>query len=403
MMDYKSIILHLFSIKTEVPFSVETENGNIISDGKTILFKIDEKEYKADWWKKNTPLYGIKENVKVPPGKIPNITKETSSTYGRLLLNHLLLVAHFVDKIPYQNGNWLSDKLINKVMDIVATDDNISSEEAHSFVNATQFITGLTQICVPSASEKSLSTDPKIKAKRKELLEKYKDTLDDPATVSKIEQELIAMDKQWLKGDPSEGFYLSSKSYNIVRKKAHVMYGGERDFLNENKMTLIPKSLDEGWDMDHLPEMINSLRDGAYSRGGATAIGGVKVKMFQQVFQNARISMPDCGTNLGLRYSVTQLNHKFFIGRQLINGKELTSENIKSFIGKDINIRSPMYCNAAQTDYCEICSGKKVSEHPNAINMLAASIGSVFMLREMAKTHGKELLTVSFPLKDLLS
>ena len=403
IMEYKGALLHLFSIKKDETFDFSCDSGSIRGDGKIISIRLGETLYIADWWKKGSSLYQIKEEVTLSPKQIINIDKKVKTTYGRLLLNFILLTSHFGDKIAYQDGNWHSDKLIYRVMDQVATNDSITADEAHSFVNAIQFISSLTQICVPSASEKALSTDPKVKAKRKELLAKYKDNLDDPATIAKIEQELIAIDKDWIKGDPAEGFYISSKSYNIVRKRAHIMHGGERNFLDESKMTLIPSSLDEGWDMEYLPEMINSLRDGSYSRGAATAIGGERVKKFQQVFQNANVSMDDCKSKMGLDYTVDEDNHKFFIGRTLLSGKLLSKDNISSYIGKNITLRSPMFCKTEKTDYCKVCSGERVSEHPNAINMLSASIGSVFMLREMAKTHGKELLTRPFPLKDLVN
>ena len=400
---YKAFLLHLFSIKKKNEFSYKNEIGSITGDGKKIKLFIGENEYTAGWWKPGNALFGTKEEIIVQAGEIPNIKQKTKSTYGRLLLNQLLLVENLYNKIDYQDGNWHSDDIIYKVMDTVAKDDSITAEEAHNFINATQFIVGLTQLCVPSASEKALTTDPRIKKRRNELLKQYEGKLNDSATIAKIEQELITMDREWIKGDISEGFYKSKKSFNISRKKAHVMHGGEANFLDESKMTLVPTSLQEGWDMDYLPEMVNSLRDGSYSRGAATAIGGERVKKFQQVFQNASISIEDCKTKLGLVYDVTNENKLFMVGRRLISGDLITNETADKYVGKKITLRSPLFCNAVKTDFCAYCSGESVSKHPNAINMLAASIGSVFMLREMAKTHGKELITIKFPLIDLLS
>lgn len=400
---FKGFLFHIFSIKTGREFTFNCELGSIVGDGSTIELTVGEETYPISWWKPGEPIFRFKEVIEVPPGAVENITKKTKSTYGRLLLNQLLLVENLGAKIEYQDGNWHSDSIIYKVMGRVANDDSISASEAHAFVNATQFLAGLTQLCVPSASEKALTTDPRIKAKRAELLEKYKGQLNDSSVISKIEQELIAMDREWIKGDISEGFYKSGKAFNITRKRAHVMHGGEANFLDESKMTLVPTSLQEGWDMKYLPEMVNSLRDGSHSRGAATAIGGERVKKFQQVFQNASISVDDCGTKLGMEYLVTDINKNFFVGRRLVSGKSITKDNVNSLVGSTIKLRSPQYCNGAKTDYCKVCSGETVSNHPNAINMLAASIGSVFMLREMSKTHGKELLTVDLPLVDLLT
>ena len=395
----KSWTLCVFSIKDTAPFSTLLENGKIVGDGKTITITTGDTSILASWWKPNTPLFDYKEVLELKAGDMVNVKAPIKTTYGRALVNQILLVETVGDKVPYQDGNWNKDKIINKVMDIVALGDEFTDQECHKFLNATQYITGFTQVCVPSASEKALSTDPQMVKRRNELLAKHKDQLDNPTVISSIEQELIAIDKAWLKDDPSSGFYLDGKAFNVARKRMHIMHGGERDFIDSNKMATIPVNLNEGWDMDQLPMLVNAIRDGTYSRGAATALGGEKVKKFQQAFQNARVSERDCKSKKLSKVRVTDYNYMMFDSRYIQHGatvKLITSTELKAMIGKTINLRSPLYCKTAKTDFCEVCVGEAVAKHPDAINMLAATIGSVFMLLEMKRAHGSELATVNY-------
>ncbi len=401
LLKYRVIILSLFTIIEPTMESVSFDRGSI-KRSDPLIFTIDNIEYPISFWKKSTPLYGYKESVFVKKQSIINIDQDVETTYGRLLANQLLLVEVINDKINYQNGNWIKEGILDSVMDLIAQDESIGADQSHQFIDALQFVSSLTQICVPSASERSMTTDPKMLQRKKELLTKYKDQLGDPAVLSQIEQELIAMDRQWLKGDISEGFYKSGKDFNVSRKRMYIMHGGEKSFVDDSKIELIKFSLNEGWDLKELPKVSNSLRDGSFGRGSATAMGGERVKKFQQTFQNSRISMKDCKTNRGGKFYITQFNKKDFIGRFLISGKAIDETLINKSINQYLEIRSPIYCKAPKTDYCEMCTGLSMSVNPNAVNMLVASIGSVFMGIEMKSTHGKELLVAEFDIDNCI-
>ena len=403
---YKAWLLHAFSIKTDEVFSFTCDEGGIEGDGKEIILTLGEKTVKATWWKKGGPVFDYKEEIEVDKNEIPNVTEKVKTKYGRILLNQLILVENSKDKIPFKDGNWFKDNIIGDILNRAATDDNITASEAHAIVNATQFITGLTQLCVPSASEKALATDPAIKKRRKELIEKHKHEINDPSVITKIEKELIAMDRKWLEDDYSYGFYSrTGKSFNINRKKMHVLYGGEADFSDPTKMTFLGNSLREGWELDKTPLYVNSIRGGTYSRGSATALGGEKVKKFQQVFQNCRISEKDCGTKKAAEFYITQYNYKDFLDRQTWKGNkwvELDEATLKAAIGKRLPIRSALYCKTKKTDFCELCAGKTARSNPGAIMMLTATIGSTFMLVSMSAMHGKELATTFYDFNEAL-
>src|SRR5690606_40402980 len=87
--------------------------------------------------------------------------------------------------------------------------------------------------------------------------EKYKDRLHDPAVIAENQNALVALDKEWLKGDPVEGFFLGDKVWNTARKRMFTIHGPESGFEEGGDAELIVNSLDEGWDITKMPVMVN--------------------------------------------------------------------------------------------------------------------------------------------------
>ena len=403
---YKSFLIACFSVPDKDK-TLTSEDGPVklsVSVKEAVCVIDDEPVIISDFSKKE-PLFSFKEKVVLEKGDLKNVTGKTETTYGTALVNQIVLAGIIGDIIPFQTGNWHLDGIAKKVINQVATDDAVSPEQAHAVCNALHFLPGLTPLGVPAVTQKALTTDPAIKKRRNELLKEYKDRLDDPAVISKIEQELIAMDKEWLKGDPAEGFYKDSKYYDIVRKRSHIMHGGEKSFTDDGQITLIPRSLEEGWDLNYLPEMVNSLRDGSYSRGAATAIGGASVKTFQRIFQNVNILDKDCGSKEGMTLQVSKDNYKYYGNRYQIKGSKLvllSESDLKGLIGKEIILRSPLYCKSPKTDFCSHCAGPGMAANKHSVNMLASSIGSTFMGKSMKAGHGKALKTTTYdPIEQL--
>lgn len=354
------------------------------------------------------PPFSFLEPVELSVGDVPNLRETVKTTYGNTLFNFNVLVYAFNDKIDFVTGRVSLKKIEREIKRRLTTDgaeppvgveDPIFVSEYLRYVNASLSLVGYTQLCVPSATRKTMTRDPRIPELKERLLEKYKDSLNDPATIAKIDAELIAMDKEWMKGDAGEGFYIKEKSYNIVRKRAHLMHGAESGFRDGTDVDLVKNSLGEGWDIDKLPSMVNSLREGTYSRGALTALGGESVKTLTRIFQNTRIMEEDCGSRLGTRHEITQHNHVNYIGfnRIVPSGiEEITEKNSERFIGKTLVVRSPMFCKTPKTGFCEKCMGRQNSQNPNALGSLVSSVGSQFMSILMGAMHGKALKTAEF-------
>ena len=383
---------------------VQTEEGHfyVSPDGNGLL-KIQGTSPKE-------PPFSFKEKVSLVKGSIPNLDKNVDSTYGNVLVNYTVLVYPFGKKIGFVTGK-VSARALEAIIEPILESDpedfttadqsKIYVSEYLKFTDAMFTLAGYTQLCVPGASEKTMQAPPGIKELKNKLLKENEGRLHDPAVISKIDKELVDFDRAWMKGDSAEGF-LNNKAYEVVRKKLFLMHGGESGFKDGPDMDLIPGTLEEGWDIDYLPAMSNSLREGSYNRGAMTALGGWAVKFFYRVMQNSSISEKDCGTKLGIPRLIDSVNAKGFVGFWVQEAKGsvlLTEDNINSYVGKTVIMRSPLFCKSEFTGYCELCMGVKNSQNPTGLGAAAAQVGSTFLYIYMSAMHGKALKVAKYDFK----
>lgn len=353
------------------------------------------------------PLCGYMEAITLTPEEFFTVKKPTETTYGDLIFNARVLVYAFEDLFEYMTGVISIKKLEAKIAKMMTDDPDRPSDRQPGTLYVADYLkygkamsdlAGFTQLFVPAATRKSLSTHPESKALRAKLLEENKDRLHDPAVIADIQNQLVALDKEWLKDDPAARFFMGDKIYNTARKRMFGIHGPESGLDEAATPELIINSLEEGWDISKLPAMVNSLRAGSYYRGALTALGGEAVKFFLRIFQNVFISQPDCGFNaMGLEYVVTKDNLDDLEGRyEIVNGQPvaLTPDSLQGKLGKVITVRSPMFCKTPHTDHCAICMGDRNAATPNAMGSRAADIGSTHMSIMMASAHAKALQVV---------
>ena len=413
---YRSWIFFCFSVTyNEQPELPEDFAFRVGKDVKGYWTLVDGERVYLDSAGSDKPLFQFKDPIDLKPGDLLNVKKSTKTTYGNVVFNALALVGAFGDKVEFMTGRIDSGAVKKQILHRVIDDpaegvppDPTALYTRELIIHATNIghLSGFGQLCVPSATPRTVSRHPDMVKLRDALLEENKDKLNDPATVAKIDAALIALDKEWIEGDPDKGFYYKSKSFNITRKKMHGMYGAEFNFSGDGGIELIRKSLREGLEIDKIPAMVNTLRDGSYSRGADTALGGVAVQFFQRVFQNAKISQRDCGATLGLPVTIDDQNAGWLGDRFFLDGntpKAFTPELIKSMHGKSVMVRSPAFCKADVTDFCEICMGTSVSQTPTALSAHAGAVGSMFMGIFMKRMHGRTLTLVNLDVDKMFS
>lgn len=359
---------------------------------------------------KTSPIFNIKDRITLQPFDLPNVKDTTETNLGNVLVNCILFVYPFGDKVPFITGKIKSSK-IESITSGLLTDvppngvervkGKIYVDEYLKHAEAASALAGLSPICVPSASPKTMSVSPDVIKRRDELLEQYKDQLLDPAILARIDTELSALDREWFKGDAGEGFLLKAKAFDVSRKRAFIMVGAESGFSESDEgIVPITKSLVEGWDTEHLAAMINNLRSGIYNRGHETALGGESVKFFYRVFQNTKIIEDDCGSEDGINWVITERNYNKFTGIYRVGETTpLTTAIAKGLIGKTIKLRSPQRCKSAAPSFCAKCMGDLLAVNPTGLHIAASDVGSIFMSTFMAAMHGKALRTSKYDYK----
>ena len=208
--------------------------------------------------------------------QVPNIKKEVTTTTGELLNNYCAIVYQFKDAIEYIPGKW-TPKTVHNIFKTLLKKELLTADKIIKAQTMVEQLDTYNDYVVPAASRATFTTNPKLKERKKELLEENKDNLHDQTKLAKISDELISLDKEHIENDSSAPFFIKGKMFDVVRKKTLIMQGTEKD-LNGEQTPLITSSLDEGWNIEDLPNQVNGLRAGAYMRGNLTALGGVDVK-----------------------------------------------------------------------------------------------------------------------------
>lgn len=400
-----------------LPWSIMYETGE---DGnvQVTFFGADAEAISIDDYELSqeqmNPPYRFRDKLSITKDLIPNIEGQTlTTTYGNVIANWLLCVYPFGNKIPYFQGRFTIKQVEGYIERLLTSDDGeekdpdkIYIDEYNRFRRAAGLIDGLSQLCVPSATRKSLTRHPDTEKVRAELLEKYKDKLHDPSVVAKIDAAMVELDKEWLKGDRSLDFLIKGKSLNVVRKKAHYLMGLDQSFSETEDTDFITRSLSDGWDIEKLPTMASSLREGSFDRGAQTALGGEAVKFILRVMQNALVEVDDCGSKVTVDVEVTKTNAKQMMGNNIVSGGsivKITSDNIDKYTGKTVKMRTPLFCRTSGDNFCKVCIGDKYGNHPTGLATAASSVGSAFMLAFMKKMHGKSLQTTKYNFSEHLS
>lgn len=354
---------------------------------------------------KGNPIISAHEKFFIEKGDIENYSGAGEfTTYGRYICNYFTTASIFGSMISYKNSEIKISSLEEEIGTYVLNNE-IKMDQLNVYMDQTFFLGSLTEIAVPVYTRKSLTTDPNVEKRRKELLDQYRDQLHDPVVCSKIEDELIQMDKDYLKGDPSMGFFGSSgKKFNVHRKRQHITVGLFENFQKEKgKYSFVEGALIDGWEKKAFPTLCNEIRRASYSRGIETAQGGVQTKYLLRIFQNLKLISEDCGTKRGLTVTFTKENIKDFYGCYIIqpSGKlePLSSRNAKAYLDRTVKIRSTMFCEE-KDGYCFTCAGDSYRNLDiKAIGATALELGAAFLTQSMKSMHGTKMS--SFEVTDL--
>ena len=386
--------------------------GNIFTkpDGLYFINENNEEEKIVDY-KINESLYKFSDIIEIDSSYSPYITSKFNTKIGNLIFNTLILFPSFKNKISYINEpikiSKLENIIANKIKnDNEANDNDIRVNELITFINRLGFLTNIANIVNIAATYKSVTPPPNINNIKKELLNKYKDSLQNPVKVVEFEKELEKIDNEYLSDDPAAKNIFNRKS-KTARKKLYLMFGEPLGFETKNISTPILSSLSEGLEInsDSFSAYINDLRVGSFSRGSKTALGGYVYKILQRSISPIKIVSRDCGTTKGLKRIITPSNASKLINRYIKENSQwkliFNKSEAESYIGKEIEIRSSMYCLEKGNNICYKCVSETYKELENGTTIILSNLSSVILSMFMKLMHGTITENIDIELKDL--
>lgn len=393
-----NIVLDIPEDRTKAPMYIDS-NNNLYGykpnkDTHTTTFYLLHSDT-------DTPVVSIYDEFILHSSMIRNYQGPLiTTTIGRFILNYSLFVYPFDSIMPYVN-TLFNHKTICRSIARLLLDEVITIEQYNTFMRVVYLLGSFAELCVPCMTVKAMTTGDEVLARRDELFAKYKDQLDDPIVLVKIEDELIAMDKKYLSDDPASGWIITNKEYETCRKKMFITSGITESFSNNpGEFTFIPNALSEKLDVTKFPAMCGDIRRGSYMRGIETAKGGAVTKLILRLFQNVAIDVDDCGSSEGIDIILHSKDFNDYEGRYVITGKntfiELTRDNFSSYIDKPIKLRSPIHCHPKDASgFCYTCFGSRYKKLKiKRAGMQTVKISSTLMYTAMKAMHKSKVSVV---------
>lgn len=284
----------------------------------------------------------------------------------------------------------LDSKMVGKVeaqMDIAMQEGDLSPEKRARYIDHYQWLLGgpLSHIINPSLSPTVLSLPASSKWMRDTMFKENKERIDrgDPEIAAKIENDVVAdaLTQMRKTGDHAMAIYDCGAvdPYNNYRSM-FVMKGAITDNTGESATgyKIVKSNYNEGITKEDVPIIADSLVRSSYMRGVVTQDSGFDTKVYNISNQQVRLQKRGsfCGTTGTIKVKITEQNKSKYVYRYIKTTAKkpvmLTYDTIDQYVGKEVEMYSPIRCKAKDPEYCNICAG----DRPYIINL--RNIGLTF-------------------------
>jgi hypothetical protein len=355
--------------------------------------------------------YSWQDEFSLKKGEYINKEDIPRTNVGLFIFNKLVIEDLLEDIIGYWNTPF-NKKVLgsfeNNISEAIRN-DRFTLENYAEYQNRLQWILAIHAEICGSFTEKTIAPSKKILEKRNKLLKENSERLanGDVVKAIQIEQELIEEAKKELAGDPGMELFNSGarSDFGNHYKNNYIMKGPVIEPIS-GKYTVVPTSYAEGVQKEHIPEYSSSVTQSQYPKSVGTAVGGYAVKRFYAEFQSITLGPKgsNCNSLRTLELKLTESNYNGYIDRYIVEGKKiikLDEKNIKSYIGKTIHLRSPMFCTSDKI--CNVCFGDLPYKLGiKNVGLTAAKIGSNFVNLGMKTFHNSTMKIKELDVNDLL-
>ena len=227
-----------------------------------------------------------------------------------------------------------------------------------------ELTTRLSTMFNASLSTTMMNPDDKFTKFRNDTIESDKKRIVEEAdvdTATANEEKVLDFAKEHFKNDDMYELFISGGSASWANHfKTLCISVGATPSMDGGKSNIIIDSLMDGVKAHDIPHTFNAGLTGAYLRGVASARAGDFGKRTMNGLQTVYIEKGDCGSTRGIPVKTSDVFD--LLGKRVIesSGKQtlITTDNVKSYLNKDIIVRSVLYCKHKHDNYCSACAGE---------------------------------------------
>lgn len=354
--------------------------------------------------------FEIDDIMELPPNTVGNKTK-LKTTVGRYIFYKVLIETCGLP-IPFVNEPLPKKKFAEFEAGIgkLLLEDEITIDQMYDYIDARDWLGYQCHVILTASfTPNTIRIHPEVQKLKDELIKKYKTELEngDAVIASKIEDALIKKSKEVLGDDVGMSIYDSDTMASIGNNyKNVILMRGAVYNRATGKYEIMTNSLLDGLRREDIPISSNTILEGAYPKACGTAESGYLAKKLLASCQTEVLDVKDsdCGSKRGIRITLTSSNKSKFLSRYVIHNKKpvlLTEKNIDSFVGTQVELRSPMGCIGDKI--CNVCAGDfyyKVGS--TSIGMSASKIATTLTNLNMKKFHNNVIKYKRIDSKNML-
>lgn len=382
--------------------------------GDTVDLRDDDRTKKQ-----TSSKFNVSDTLTISPNEYSLVhgTTPIKTTLGRLIFNKVLVESlGFGGLFEFQNKVFTAKAYggFDATVANALKDDRISVEQMREYIDTRDWF-GLQvhSIITSSFTPGVVNLPPEIQEMKKKLMEENKEAIKagDARVIEEIEKKLIAATKKALDGDIGMDLYMSGARGSVDNHLKNIMLtrGAVQNPVTK-EYDIIENSLMDGLAKKDIGTHSNMIVSGAYPKAVGTQVSGYLSKELLAAFQGEVLAEKDsdCGSLRCIHVKLTDGNYKDFMYRYVKTPKGLvmlTADNKSQFVGKEVEMRSPMYCIGAGKEkcLCNKCAGDYyyILGKPN-IGLATGKCGTTITQLNLQKFHQNLVKTQQIDVNDML-
>lgn len=351
-----------------------------------------------------SPEFYTSDEFILKKGTLPNVKEDIQTSIGLYIFNLFCVSSVFGETINYFNPDeGLNPGNIEGLQQIIVDsilENKVTGKQFGTFQTRASWLGYKGTLWTPGQSFDFTKVNPEVAKAKPKLIEEWKRSVEekgmDPAAsyAVMVEKPLLDIAKKDLKNNQSWPIYArgGKPKWGNMYKNCTISMGPVHDPIT-GKFIIATNSFMEGIENEMVPTFTNIQVDAAFSRACATQDGGAKTKQIFSAMQSIKLNEKresDCGSKGYVKKIITKKNfHKNYM-RYIIEKDgslvKLTNENFKKYEGKEVKMRSPLFCKSGS--YCNKCAGDYFYEigMPN-VGTSVTRLSSTLMNKALKNMH----------------